>query len=624
MQPRSALCVLPRDPSFRTRAGQQQFLNLYASNPPQECVGQCPTGYGKTIIAALAFRELVVRKKVTRLLFIVAGEQQAKQAAQDFGKDCNLIGLQGVECWRWTNNSTSVLAASRGDANVFIVTVQTVSASCKGSLNLIDDLLSSGDWFVVCDEFHHFGDGQAWGDAILSVRRKAKHTLALSATPYNRSAATVFGAPNIKVTYQSALEEKAVKPFELKAAKYTVTFEDRNHETEEMTTCELRDNQVDDKHVRRRQLRVINQYIEPLLRRAVNNLISKRASLTVPGIRLQMLIRVHACYMAEKVAETIREFTDGYTVDWVGTGDYGRTDEENSQVMARFVPSKDANGHRKQPELDILVQVGMCSEGADTVNVVEVVDLSLSTYTEPAVGDRQFVGRGARVIKKDGELVNVVCTVWVPSDSAIAKLAGNEKFRAWLDAGTAPERDEDDENDEAEEGERDITIDTNLIRVRKVSLEEILEGDRFPKFVELSNKKNNCNYDLSNPESLKAAMAVFEACHKITSEERNKQDELAENKRRLTEQVNHFSNRMFRALQTGGAAVDAKANGLIIRAVRTHLITVTGLNAEQMTRPEDVQPHLEELSRLATRFNDSKRVPDFINCALRRQSEGKA
>jgi hypothetical protein len=326
--------------------------------------------------------------------------------------------------------------------------------------------------------------------------------------------------------------------------------------------------------------------------------------------------------MAKKVADALRDMTDGYEIDWVGTGEFGRPDDENRAALARFVTRKDARGRRPQPELDILVQVGMCAEGADTVNVVEIVDLSLSTYTEPAVTDRQFIGRGARAIAVGGERLEIPCTVWVPSDNPIADCVGTERFCSWLDSIECPpdaaELDCPESEEEADDWPGDIKIDANLIRVRDVSLEEIMEGDHFSRFVEVSGQ-SGYRYDLDNPADLEAARDVFKRVYKIERGPQIKQEELAENLRLLTEQTKRFAYSLLRVMH--GDRQPPKAFGAVSAAVSRELAQRSGYYKGDITNLDQVRKHLDFLKEMAAECNLRRAAPNWLITRLAEVAE---
>ena len=617
MELKNSLRIVPPARTFQPREGQDRFLaTLYSADfPAKGASGQFPTGYGKTIIAAMAFAALVKKGLVDRMLLVVANTQQATQAKADFSKDCKLVGLDGVECWPVTNNGSAALASMRNDANVFITTVQTVSASYRGGVNCIEQLMQTGKWFVVADEYHHYGEGKDWGNAVHLTCKKSSYFLALSATPFNRVVDTVFGAPDFVWTYADALREGAVKFFELKGAKYGVTLVDQDNNAEDLTTCDLRQQKDPDKFIKKKALRYSDKYVQPILRRAVNSLVEKRAE---TGLPLQMLVRAHGCFHAACLAKMLFDITD-YKVDWVGSGDFGRKDFDNDAILAKFVPGKDKQNRRKDPELDILVQVGMCSEGSDTVNVVEIVDLSLSTFIEPANTDRQFIGRGARVIKNsDGKSVKIgdapiPCTVWVPSDSPIAKLHGHTQFQKWIGHKPLADLEEEDIDNAPDAGTDEweapeLSISTRLIKVEDCELIEWLEGDQFPMFAKEMAKTRE-GFDIAKPQDLEFAKDVFRKVYRIQNEERNKHDELERNKMVLNEQVKKMAGHLMRLMIAKSSSVPKSIYGDTIKRINAQIARQFGFYRDGLTSIDQVADILVWLNQEAVKINQTKQPP---------------
>jgi hypothetical protein len=261
----------------------------------------------------------------------------------------------------------------------------------------------------------------------------------------------------------------------------------------------------------------------------------------------------------------------------------------------------------------------MCSEGSDTVNVVEIVDLSLSTFIEPANTDRQFIGRGARVIKNlDGKAVKIgdapiACTVWVPSDSPIAKLHGHTQFQKWI--GHKPLADIDEENIEntpdhgTEEWEApDLSISTRLIKVEDCELIEWLEGDQFPMFAK-EMAKTRKGFDISNPDDLDFAKDVFRKVYKIETEEKNKHDELERNKMALNEQVKKMAGHLMRLMIAKSSSVPKSLYGDIIKRINAQIARQFGFYRDGLTSIDQVADILVWLNQEAGKINQTKQPP---------------
>jgi hypothetical protein len=87
-------------------------------------------------------------------------------------------------------------------------------------------------------------------------------------------------------------------------------------------------------------------------------------------------------------------YGDVLRVDWVGTGENGRKGDKNKEILNKFCPPKDDHGNRN-PELDVLVHVGMAGEGLDSIHVSEVIHLNAARWNN---SNDQENGRAARYL----------------------------------------------------------------------------------------------------------------------------------------------------------------------------------------------------------------------------------
>jgi superfamily II DNA or RNA helicase len=623
MELKSTLQVVSPSPTFQPRNGQQEFLNRFVAGekPARKFSGQFPTGYGKTIIAAMAFRALVERGLVNRMLLIVANNQQQDQAHNDFGKDCKFVGLNGVQTKPFSNSCTTTLANERGHANVFIATIQSVSRAYREDKTCIEELITKGDWFIVADEYHHYGEGRDWGSAVQSVCKSAVHYLALSATPFNRAVDTIFGAPDFVWTYRQALQERAVKPFELHSARYDlVLVHEKTNQVEDTTTCELRQQKDPDVFIKKKTLRYDSRYTDPILCRAIESLIEKQSQQGGTP-RLQMLVRAHGCVHAKFLKDRLEELTGKqFSVDWVGSA---RQPFENDDVFSKFVPEKDSRNRRKEPTLDILVQVAMCGEGSDTVNVVEIVDLSFATFEEPANADRQFIGRGARVIRdENGEIVrfnnaSMPCNVWVPSDSPIAKLYGSDRFREWIDNSPLgdiekPAEAEPDDDSESQDVWRDLVINTKIFKVENCMLSDWLEGEDFKEYEKDNAKQPNpIPIDKNDKELMQKIYEGWERVYRKGGKETNAHNEIERCKMQINDQVRKLANRLIEII--GKKAERSKYIGIIIERINAQIKRHTGLYRSEITSVAQAESALLYIQNVAKEMTQTRACPAWIN-----------
>lgn len=419
--------------TFRPRKGQQDLMEYLPQIQHGDCLTvQWPTGYGKSIGFALAWKHCHNAGIANRLLVVVANDTQREQLKKDFWADCDLIGAPcKAGIWSFDREARTVKAAMIGETDVFVTSAQQLAASNRGGVNTLKDMLTAPGtaWMIAFDEYHHFGEAMQWGEAAKSYSKFASFVMAMSATPYRRGVDTVFPSPKQVITYAEAVMGKSVKPMGCQAYDYTVSVitDDGNvieYKTSEMDTA-MRGglNGWEEK----KNNRMSGQFILPLIREPLSRLGEKRAR--YPHCRLQMLVRAMSCEHARIVCEQIKSIGSDYSVDWIATG--MRPDNENREVINKFCPPK-KNG-RRIPELDVLVQVQMAGEGFDSVNVVEIVDLypvSEKALSGRATQDKQFYGRGARIIPGAED---VFLHVNVPTDHPLCAWAGKE-LHAWMDS----------------------------------------------------------------------------------------------------------------------------------------------------------------------------------------------
>ena len=458
-------------PSFEDlRAGQKRVVDLFRTQ--ESVVAQLPTGYGKTLTAACSYLMLRSRGVVNRLLYVVPRSAQARQAAEDVPRNILERGGAATKSWEVGVSPIPAMSAHRkGAAEVFVVTVQSLVSSPR-AIDAIAEMMATGRWFVVVDEHHHYGADE---DAIWSARINAlpfAARLAMSATPDRRDGKSVFGTPEIKVSFLEARAELAVKRLTLHSYDYRVDAVNKGGDLFSFTTGELfsdaggGDPDSVDKFIASRQMKWSPKYISPLVLFPVERLID----LKIGGVRGQMLVQAMSCSHAQMVCEQIRALIpSGMRVDWVGTGPHGRTDEENRMALAEFCPPKGPDGRRRWT-LDILVNVGMAGEGLDSTDVTEVVFLTSPNKNNTTL---QIIGRGARVIKNHPK---IPCFVNVDSASELAPMVGNKIMESFDDGIKVSVSDEDDDDSGREPPP---TPDDPDVGIKNVTLVEIKKDPMF-------------------------------------------------------------------------------------------------------------------------------------------------
>lgn len=427
-----SLCRVSPEKNFRRelRKGQRVLLERCKETKSKLLNVKWPGGYGKSLGIAIAFRAMLERKICDRLLIIVANDTQREQVLNDFKQDCGDVALEIPSVWKVTGEASTYRANRTGQHCVFVTTIQQVESSYRGSFDVTASLLDDGDhkWMIAADEYHHYAESCPWGTALKALTEKASFVLATSATPFRDKKSTIFGEPHLEVSYEDAKNEGAVKPILRRCYEYRIDYLDKNCEPLQFSSTELREQVGDaaniDGYEAKKELRHSSKYILPIVSEPILRLQERRIS---SGLKLQMLVRAMGCKHAKIVCGQIKALCEDLSVDWIGTGEYGRTDEENREIKSLFCPKKNAEGKRPEPQLDILVQVGMADEGFDSIMVAEIVDLHIVTLEGASNKTKQFYKRGTRAVGEECLFINV------GTDHPLAALDGNQ-VEAWLDS----------------------------------------------------------------------------------------------------------------------------------------------------------------------------------------------
>lgn len=412
------------------RRGQLELFERCQHTTSKRLNVKWPGGYGKSLGIALAFRAMRERGTCDRLLLVVANDTQRSQALNDFAQDCADAGMCVPPCWRVTSDVATFRASEKEAAIVFVATIQQVSSSSGGGFNYILELMRhcSHRWMIAADEYHHYEEGANWGECLRELTDRAEFVLATSATPYRNGRDSIFGPPDMSISYQQAVDEGAVKPIVRRRYDYRIDYIDRDGQPVQFTSEELRTLAGSaakiDAYEAKRSLRFSGKYVIPIVSEPIYRL---RARRNQTGKPLQMLIRAMSCMHAEETCKQVRSICEDMTVDWIGTGPNGRQDSENDAIKALFCPRKDSRGRRPEPQLDILVQVGMADEGFDSVMVAEIVDLHIVSLEGASTKTKQFYKRGCRAVGKEALYINV------GTDHPLAALEDNQ-VELWIDS----------------------------------------------------------------------------------------------------------------------------------------------------------------------------------------------
>jgi len=384
--------------SKKPRIGQQAVFDAVRRWDTRLLKTNLPTGYGKTIVCCGTYSILANNDKANRLLIIFPTDSQLEQFKQSGAVDLQeMAAPEPLVIMDLRYFGVQALKAHRQNgASVFLTTIQSIIQ--RAGRDLVESLLSSGGrWMLCVDEYHHYAATKEWGRTVLSL--PVEFTLAMSATPKRKDNDSAFGEPDIVMTYKDAMDEKAVKPLMAHSYVYRLDLVNEDGEIQTMTTDELlREAGGDspaavDQLLITRKMRWSPQYISPLVRFPLERMIQQRLE---TGYELQAIVGAMSVSHAEMVCAQINTmFGDVLTVDWVGTGEDGRAQNTNKEILQRFCPPKDPITGKRIPSLDVLVHVGMAGEGLDSVNVSEVIHLNAARWNN---SNDQENGRAARFL----------------------------------------------------------------------------------------------------------------------------------------------------------------------------------------------------------------------------------
>lgn len=606
---------------FKPRPGQSRLIEWlldHVESALRLCV-RWPGGYGKTVGIALAYMILRQAGRVNRLLVVVANDQQRAQFRRDFPATCRRIGLaiKGECVWEFDKSARAVRTSMFNRCEVFVVTIQMVSATNKKATDSLLDLLGDGNqWMLAADEYHHYAQEKDWGKSLQRVCDNVRFSLAMSATPTRDGSATIFGDPDLVVTYREAVDQGAVKKLWLRRYHYTVKATTGDGSEVEYTTDELRqqlDNESLSEFEERVGLRYSTKYIHPMILEPLLRLQDRRAA---SGKPLQMLIRAMSCRHAKYVCKVVQDVAPGLRVNWVGSGPNGQPDHVNAAVIEQFVPPAG-----KDPDIDVLVQVQKVGEGSDSVMVCEIVDLALANIDGASNQLKQFIFRGSRVVP-GLEAKQQHCNVNVPSDAKLAGLEQDEGFAgvnlmAWIDGDYSKAGSEPDEDLPPGDGPFEPTPEDflSLVVRRNAELTEVTDDMRghFMKFVA---GMNGCVVDESshwdvenNPEHLEAAKRAYLVVANTHAAEMDAQAQLEQRAQKFEAEVGRLANHGAKIVSRAtGEEISGKLIGKLAKKINGNLKAAIGRGRDAWL-DED--------------FDRAGRILHAWGCAIRDRVEGK-
>ena len=485
------------------RIGQAAVFERYGSEAPRQLNVKLPTGYGKTITALGSYAILRAKGKVNRLLMIVPTTAQIAQFKADGPGDLKSVGF--VEAREVVDVSffgvNAIKKSTKNEAQVFAITIQSLCQPIGRAI--VSELMSKGNWMVVVDEYHHYGDAASWGAAVKTLHYD--NLLAMSATPSRKNDDSAFGDPDIFVHYRDAAREHAVKPLKSHSYNYRVDAVLESGEVTSFTTDELVEavgssapDEIE-KFKATRKMRWSPKYVSPLVSIPIERMLRERIA---TGHKLQAIVGAMCVSHAEMVAKQIADMFPELVVDWVGTGPDGRPDKDNEAIIKKFCPPKDANGTRV-PSLDVLVHVGKAGEGLDSVLVSEVIHLNKASKNN---SNDQENGRAARYIH------GVVGHINFDSGSEYALMGYiGDKIMDAMDDELPSSSGDDEDGGLTSNGDDDYSElpEEPSIQLWDVRLESIDSGDRL-RMKEVAKEAGitgidyaSLNENMDNPEWLK-------------------------------------------------------------------------------------------------------------------------
>lgn len=382
--------------TLKLRDGQRDLikkLNDPSSGPRRrkQLIADLPTGYGKTLAICCAYGCLREQGVVNRMLIVVPSAEQFDSYLQEIEQDMARAGVKLSGAYRAVSD-LSLRLHKRNEAEVFVVTIQTLSSS---GLATVNDLMASGRWLLAADEFHRYADANSWGESIKNLC--PAFTIAVSATTQRTdgSAKAIEGEADVVVSLADAVDEGAIRRVVTHVMDYQVDLTMGSESVPERFTLSTlastiggsdRLQDISQAEVKR-EIRYHSKYISESLLNAVSKL--EQLNMQDPG-QHKMLVFAMGVRHAQTICEQLQAIAPQLRADWIGTmatdregRQNGRSEVENEGVLSRF----------KKGELQILVQVRKAAEGFNDVRCSVLVFLNLLSES---VLLQQAVGRGLR------------------------------------------------------------------------------------------------------------------------------------------------------------------------------------------------------------------------------------
>jgi superfamily II DNA or RNA helicase len=606
MEPSSDVPDLP----FRKKLRKGQRKTLGEIPGRRQVNVRQPTGYGKTFLAAIIYAVLKAVGRANRLLVIFPTDKQLDQFVKDGPSDLRdacVTGPLSVVDLRYYG--TQALKKHKHDkAQVFVTTIQALAQNSGRVAEIVGELMRTGRWMVVVDEYHHYGVERTWGKAVLALHYE--FLLCMSATPFRPGNDGAFGPPDVVVTYREALEELAVKPLWGHCYHYVVDVLQEGGDIRSYTTAELAraaegdsPDQIE-RFIIQRKMRWSPKYISPLVYKPIERMIAER--LRAPGGFLQVIVGALCVSHAKMVCQQIRVMFPELRVDWVGTGENGRSDEENKRVLNQFCPPKDERGQR-HPTLDVLVHVGLAGEGLDSIHVSEVVHLNPASKCN---SNDQENGRGARY------LPDVVCHINYDASSGYRGYEGIEGMTRAMD-DQAPDPDAEPPPDPDDDlGALPDLPDEPHIEIYDMRLDQIDSGDpdvkRYERVVVAQGVPGYTLDDVSDPNPdtpfHRACLDGYKTMRRLEAAEHDEQSTIEQWREAVKNATRTVTGVAIRILYKGKRVEDSVAGNLKWRINARKKAECGEVTADV----EVCRRHYQWLVRLDKAMRATKEVPEWL------------
>ena len=583
--------------SFRQnpRKGQRDVIELAEDLNRRRLCAQLPTGYGKTFTSACVFSTLQRQGRVDRLLYLVPSSGQLDQFVNDGASDLYAASVEGSPYICELAKDGAALAERKhrmGTHQVFVCTIQGLSTAGTGAI--IRSLMQTARWMICVDEYHHYGVDKTWGRSVIELERlpSCEFLLAMSATPYRPGDDSAFGKPDVSVSYRSAVTESAVKPLICHGYTYRVDAID-NGDVVSYTTQELTDKagSSSSEALERvfREMRWSPKYISPLVDVPISRMQRNRIA---TGHKLQALIGAFCCSHAQLVCEQVKAMFPELTVDWVGTGTNGRSDNENRAVLKRFCPPKrDGKRHQSDIKLDILVHVGMAGEGLDTVYVSEVIHLNPANRNN---SNDQENGRAARYLPGVTGYINC------ESGTDYARDFVGSLIELAFDTPPGEVPDEDPEEPKQDQGQLELPLlpDQPSIQIVDCELIEINTGEVARMAQAISEISG---VPLDSPDLQIKAVELYKQMRRQEAERFNDRAVVEQLSEAVSNALSVVTRRTAQLMTTPGARMDKSLIGDIKKRINTRKKRVLGAVDRDV---ENLRRHYGWVKSLETELMD--------------------